>query len=134
MSRARLLVLRLVAAAMLVTLLGRLWFLQVVNGDAYVRAAADVRIRSVALPPIRGQILDVAGRPLVTNNTRPVVTVDAVALAHQPDGGRAVLTRLGEALGQPYRQIAEKVRLCGKGCRNRAGRARRTSRSPSRGT
>ncbi|TYB64013.1 penicillin-binding protein 2 [Nonomuraea sp. PA05] len=100
---------------MLVTLLGRLWFLQVVNGDAYVRAAADIRIRSIALPPTRGPILDVNGRPLVTNNTRPVVTVDAVALAHQPDGGRAVLTRLGEALGQPYRQIAEKVRLCEEG-------------------
>ncbi|SPL90546.1 Cell division protein FtsI [Peptidoglycan synthetase] [[Actinomadura] parvosata subsp. kistnae] len=113
MSRGRLLVLRLVATAMLATLLGRLWFLQVVNGAAYVRAAADVRVRSVPLPPTRGQILDVTGRPLVTNTTRPVVTVDAMALAHQPDGGRAVLTRLGEALGRPYRQLAEKVRLCG---------------------
>ncbi|UBU10089.1 penicillin-binding protein 2 [Nonomuraea gerenzanensis] len=112
MSRARLVVLRLVAVAMLVTLLGRLWVLQVVDGEAYLRAAADVRIRSVPLPPTRGQILDAHGRPLVTNNTRPVVTVDAVALAHQPDGGRAVLTRLGQALGQPYRQLAEKVRLC----------------------
>ncbi|MEV4170260.1 penicillin-binding protein 2 [Nonomuraea sp. NPDC049709] len=112
MSRARLFVLRLVVTAMLATLVGRLWFLQVVSGDEYVRAAADVRIRTVALPPTRGQILDVAGRPLVTNRTRPVVTVDAVALAHQPDGGREVLTRLGEVLGRPYRQIAEKVRLC----------------------
>ncbi|TMR15701.1 penicillin-binding protein 2 [Nonomuraea zeae] len=98
---------------MLLTLVGRLWFLQVVSGAEYVRAAADVRIRTVSLPPVRGQILDVAGRPLVTNRTRPVVTVNAVELAHQPDGGRAVLTRLGKVLGQPYRQIAEKVRLCG---------------------
>ena len=105
--------LRLVVTSMLLTLVGRLWFLQVVSGAQYVQAAADVRIRTVALPPTRGQILDVAGRPLVTNKTRPVVTVDAVELAHQADGGRAVLTRLGKVLGQPYQQIAEKVRLCG---------------------
>ncbi|MBF8190294.1 penicillin-binding protein 2 [Nonomuraea sp. K274] len=115
MSRARLFVLRLLVTAMLVTLVGRLWQLQVASGDEYVRAAADVRIRTVSLPPTRGQILDAAGRPLVTNNTRPVVTVDAVALNHQPDGGRAVLTRLGKVLRQPYEQIAEKVRLCGPG-------------------
>ncbi|TMR93423.1 penicillin-binding protein 2 [Nonomuraea basaltis] len=113
MSRARLFVLRLVVAAMVVTLMGRLWFLQVVSGAQYVQAAADVRIRTVPVPPVRGQIVDVAGRPLVTNRTRPVVTVDAVALAHQPDGGRAVLERLGKVLRQPYKQIAEKVRLCG---------------------
>ncbi|MFG1708956.1 penicillin-binding protein 2 [Nonomuraea sp. M3C6] len=113
MSRARVVVLRLVVTAMLITLVGRLWQLQVVSGAHYVQAAADVRLRTVSLPPTRGQILDVAGRPLVTNRTRPVVTVDAVALAHQPDGGRAVLTRLGKVLKQPYRQIAEKVRLCG---------------------
>ncbi|MEV4073722.1 penicillin-binding transpeptidase domain-containing protein [Nonomuraea fuscirosea] len=113
MSRARLFVLRLAVAAMVVTLLGRLWFLQVVSGERYVQAAADVRIRSVTLPAVRGPILDVAGRPLVTNRTRPVVTVDAVELAHQPDGGREVLTRLGKALGRSYRQIAEKVRSCG---------------------
>ncbi|TDD33359.1 penicillin-binding protein 2, partial [Nonomuraea terrae] len=113
MSRARLFVLRLAVVAMLATLVGRLWYLQVADGDRYVQAAADVRIRTVALPPIRGRIVDVAGRPLVTNRTRPVVTVDGVALAHQPDGGRAVLERLGEVLGQPSRQLAEKVRPCG---------------------
>jgi penicillin-binding protein 2 len=106
-------VLRLVVTSMLLTLVGRLWFLQVVSGAQYVQAAADVRIRTVSLPATRGQILDVAGRPLVTNKTRPVVTVNAVELAHQPDGGEAVLTRLGKVLGQPYRQLAEKVRLCG---------------------
>ncbi|MFI9843841.1 penicillin-binding protein 2 [Nonomuraea sp. NPDC051941] len=113
MSRARLFVLRLVVAAMMLTLVGRLWQLQVAGGARYAQAAAEVRIRTVSLPPTRGQILDVAGRPLVTNNTRPVVTVDAVELAHQPDGGAAVLTRLGKALRQPYRQLAEKVRPCG---------------------
>lgn len=113
MSRARLFVLRLAVAAMMLTLLARLWQLQVADGDRYARAAADVRIRTVPLPPTRGRILDVAGRPLATNRTRPVVTVDAVELAHQPDGGEAVLTRLGKALGRTYRQMAEKVRLCG---------------------
>ncbi|NRQ36241.1 penicillin-binding protein 2 [Nonomuraea sp. NN258] len=113
MSRGRLFVLRLLVVALLLTLCGRLWFLQVVSGAQYVRAAADVRIRTVSLPPTRGQILDAAGRPLVTNKTRPVVSVDAIALQHQPDGGKAVLVRLSKVLRQPYQQIAEKVRLCG---------------------
>lgn len=47
--------LRLAVAAMVVTLLGRLWFLQVVNGERYVQAAADVRIRSVTLLTVRGR-------------------------------------------------------------------------------
>jgi penicillin-binding protein 2 len=106
-------VLRLVITSLMLTLVWRLWFLQVVSGAHYVQAAADVRIRTVALPATRGQILDVAGRPLVTNKTRPVVSVDAVELAHQPDGGQAVLVRLSKVLRQPYQQIAEKVRPCG---------------------
>ncbi|NUP61497.1 MAG: penicillin-binding protein 2 [Nonomuraea sp.] len=113
MSRARLFVLRLLVTSLMITLVGRLWFLQVVSEAHYMQAAADVRIRTVALPATRGQILDAAGRPLVTNRTRPVVTVDAVELAHQDDAGQAVLVRLSKVLRQPYRQIAEKVRTCG---------------------
>ncbi|MCK2216804.1 penicillin-binding protein 2 [Actinomadura sp. ATCC 31491] len=115
MSRGRVAVLRLLVLAMLATLLARLWFLQVMDGDRYARAAAGVRIRTVPVPPLRGRIVDVSGRPLAANRTRPVVTVDAAALAHQPDGGRAVLERLAGVLGQPYRQLASKVRPCGPG-------------------
>lgn len=112
MPRIRLL--RAVIAALLVTLLARLWFLQVVSGSDYVRAAAENRIRTVSVPATRGQILDSAGIALVTNQTRPVVTVDHVAISGQPDAGRAVLARLAQVLRQPYQTVAGKIRLCGR--------------------
>lgn len=112
MPRIRLL--RVVIAALLVTLVTRLWFLQVVTGSDYVRAAAENRIRTVSVPATRGQILDSAGIALVTNQTRPVVTVDHVAIAGQPDGGRAVLARLAQVLRQPYQTLVGKTRLCGR--------------------
>ncbi|WP_214324625.1 peptidoglycan D,D-transpeptidase FtsI family protein [Nonomuraea sediminis] len=108
-------VLRVVVVGLMVTLAGRLWLLQVVDGDRYVRAAVNVSVRTVALAPLRGQILDAAGRPLVANKTVPVVSVDGVALAHQADGGRAVLGRLAAVLRQPYERLAGKIRTCGPG-------------------
>ncbi|WP_204057079.1 penicillin-binding protein 2 [Microbispora corallina] len=110
--RGRLAVLYVVVTALMVTLLGRLWFLQVTTGPDYARAATESRVRTVALPPVRGEILDVHGGPLVANQTKPQVSVDYMALIHQPDGGRAVLTRLAQALGRPYQEIADRARLC----------------------
>ncbi|NUT45491.1 MAG: penicillin-binding protein 2 [Thermoactinospora sp.] len=110
---ARLRVLRLLIAALMVTLLGRLWVLQVVEGGAYTKAAADTRTRTVPVPATRGQILDVHLQPLVANRSRPVVTVDHVTLGLQPDGGRAMLTRLAGLLRVPYGELEAKTRLCG---------------------
>ncbi|WP_249346300.1 penicillin-binding protein 2 [Microbispora sp. H11081] len=112
--RGRLTLVFVVVTALMLTLLGRLWHLQVVTGPSYVKAATEARVRSVVLPPVRGQILDVNGRPLVANETKPQVSVDYMALIHQPDGGKDVLTRLAAALGRPYQEIADRARLCGR--------------------
>ncbi|MBP2705129.1 penicillin-binding protein 2 [Microbispora sp. RL4-1S] len=111
-SLGRIAVLYVTVTALMLTLLGRLWYLQVTTGPDYARAATQSRVRTVALPPVRGRILDVHGEPLVANQTRPQVSVDYMALIHQPDGGRAVLERLAGALGRPYREIADRARLC----------------------
>lgn len=110
--RGRLTLVCVVVTTLMLTLLGRLWYLQVVTGPSYVKAATQSRVRSIVLPPVRGRILDVRGRPLAANETRPQVSVDYMALIHQPDGGKDVLTRLARALGRPYREIAERARLC----------------------
>ncbi|MFC0862889.1 penicillin-binding protein 2 [Sphaerimonospora cavernae] len=112
--RGRLAVVFTIVTSLMLTLLGRLWYLQMTTGPEYTRAATEARVRTISLPPVRGRILDVHGRPLVTNRTRPQVSVDYMALLHQPDGGRAVLTRLAEALGRPYEEIANRARLCGR--------------------
>ena len=87
-SRRRLVVLYVVVAALLISLGGRLWYLQVLNGQG-LRAAgrARTRRRSVITPAVRGQILDDAGQPMVDNASSLVVTVNIMDLATQSDGG-----------------------------------------------
>jgi len=111
--RSRLLLVHVLVACMFLVLLGRLWQVQIIDGDRYARAAVEDHTRQVVLPAVRGQIVDQRGRPLVRNRTAMTVSVDYITLSRRPDNGRAVLRRLARLLGMPYREIARKVRLCG---------------------
>jgi penicillin-binding protein 2 len=111
-SRRRLVVLYVVVAALLITLGGRLWYIQVMNGTSYVKLASANQTRTVIVPAVRGQILDDVGNGLVTNRTALVVSVDMMTLSQRPDGGAAVLRRLAPMLNMPYKLLQEKVRLC----------------------
>jgi penicillin-binding protein 2 len=111
-SRRRLMVLYVVVAALLISLGGRLWYLQVMTGPSYVNLAAQDQTRKVIVPSVRGQILDDVGNALVSNRTALVVSVSAPQLSQQPDGGAAVLRRLATLLGMSDQLLAEKVRLC----------------------
>src|SRR5437763_8502796 len=82
-SRLRLVVLRVLVVSLLATLLGRLWYLQVLAGPQYERAAADNQIRDVVATAPRGDILDDRGRPWARNETAMVVSVDRLALLRQ---------------------------------------------------
>ncbi len=114
-SRRRLLVLYAVAAAMLISLGGRLWYLQVMNNTAFTKLAAANQTRNVIVPAVRGQILDDVGNRLVTNKTALVVSVDMMNLSQQPGGAAPVLHRLAPLLGLSYQLLSDKTRLCTKG-------------------
>ena len=114
-SRRRLLVLYAVAAAMLISLGGRLWYLQVMNNTAFTKLAAANQTRSVIVPAVRGQILADVGDRLVSNKTALVVSVDMMTLSQQPGGAAPVLHRLAPLLGLSYRLLSDKTRLCTKG-------------------
>jgi len=114
-SRRRLLVLYAVVAAMLISLGGRLWYLQVMNNTAFTKLAAANQARDVIVPAVRGQILDDVGNRLVTNKTALVVSVDMMTLSQQPGGAAPVLHRLAPLLGMSYKLLTEKTRLCTKG-------------------
>jgi penicillin-binding protein 2 len=114
-SRRRLLVLYVIAAAMLVSLGGRLWYLQVLNNTAFTKLAEANQTRSVIVPAVRGQILDDVGNRLVTNSTALVVSVDMMNLSQQPGGAAPVLRRLAPLLGMSYALLTDKTRLCTKG-------------------
>ncbi|HEV2635175.1 MAG TPA: penicillin-binding protein 2 [Actinocrinis sp.] len=111
-SRTRLALVQVLAVALLATLGARLWYLQVHSGSQFQAAAAANDLRIVATPAVRGDILDDKGVPLVANTTVLEVTADMSTLSTQPDGGKAVLTKVAAALGVPETELAQNARLC----------------------
>ncbi len=114
-SRRRLVVLYVLAAAMLVSLGGRLYYLQVMNSTSFTKLAAQNQTRNVIVPAVRGKILDDVGNELVTNKTSLVVSVDMMTLNQQPGGATPVLKRLAPLLGMSYTTLSQETRLCTKG-------------------
>ncbi|HET7531081.1 MAG TPA: penicillin-binding transpeptidase domain-containing protein [Mycobacteriales bacterium] len=112
-TRLRLVVLRVLVVSLLLTLLGRLWYLQVLAAPEYQRAAADNQVRDIVASAPRGEILDDRGRAFARNRTALVVSVDRIALQRQRDGGSAVLHRLSRVLHIRYGDLRDRITLCG---------------------
>ncbi|MEU3876395.1 MULTISPECIES: penicillin-binding protein 2 [Streptomyces] len=108
----RLVVIQVLVFSLLLTLAGRLWYLQIRNGDQYTAEAASNHIQQVVAPATRGSILDARGVPLADNETRLVVSANRTDLMRMKDKGRGVLTRLAGVLGLKPEDVAAKVRLC----------------------
>jgi len=105
-------VLSVVCVALLTILAARLWYMQVMTGGGYARLANQEQIRTVVVPPVRGQILDDTGRVLVADRSSLVVTVNVTELSRQTDGGSAELRRLAALLGMRDLLLRERLRLC----------------------
>lgn len=112
-SSLRLVVLGALLFSLVLTMIGRLFYLQVIAADIYTQKSLSNNVRDVVTPAPRGLILDQAGRPLVANRTSLVVSLDRAAIVKQKDKGKAVLTRLAKALGTTYTILDEKLQLCG---------------------
>ena len=101
-----------ICVALLIVLVARLWYLQLSTGTGYTRLADREQSRIVVVPPVRGQIVDDSGHPLVTSRSSLVVTVNRAVLSGQRDGGRAELRRLARLLGIHDRLLHDRLRLC----------------------
>ncbi|MGK5631401.1 penicillin-binding protein 2 [Streptomyces sp. URMC 123] len=108
----RLVALQILVFSLLATLGGRLWYLQIRNGDEYADEAASNHVQQVVQPAVRGSILDARGVPLADNETRLVVSASRTDLLKMKDDGKAVLTRLAGVLGMKPQEVMDKVRLC----------------------
>ncbi|AKG42927.1 penicillin-binding protein 2 [Streptomyces xiamenensis] len=108
----RLIIIQILVFSLLLTLGGRLWYLQIRQGDEFAAAAAGNHVQQVVQPAVRGAILDARGVPIADNETRLVVSADRSQLTRMKDDGEAVLTRLAELLGMEYEEIAQRIRLC----------------------
>jgi penicillin-binding protein 2 len=111
----RLVVLRVLIVSLVLTLLGRLWYLQVLAAPQFEQAAADNQVRDIIATAPRGEILDDRGVPFARNRTALVVSVDRIALQRQHDGGVSVLRRLSRVLRIPYAELHNRITLCGAG-------------------
>ncbi|HKR70016.1 MAG TPA: penicillin-binding protein 2 [Streptosporangiaceae bacterium] len=111
-SRWRLAIVTALCVALLVGLAARLWYVQVTTSHGNVSLANQEQVRTIVVPPVRGQILDDTGRQLVANRSSLVVTVNVAKLSQQPDGGRAELHHLAVLLGMRDRLLRDRLRLC----------------------
>ncbi len=98
------------ALAMFAIIFFRLWFLQILSGQAYARQAQVNRVRDIDIPAPRGQIVDRSGNILVNSKPATAVQVSTpdlpVALSvstvtHPPARDQALYTRLAHVLGKP---------------------------------
>jgi penicillin-binding protein 2 len=100
------------ALGMFAIIFFRLWFLQVLSGDQYVRAATFNRVRHIAIAAPRGEILDRSGTVMVDSTKALAVQVSPpnlpvpITLANigkPPKRDVAVFNRLSHILGMPTR-------------------------------
>ncbi|RMI45227.1 penicillin-binding protein 2 [Streptomyces triticirhizae] len=108
----RLVVIQILVFSLLLTLGGRLWYLQIRQGDEFAAEAAGNHVQQVVQPAVRGSIVDARGVPIADNETRLVVSVDRTELSKLPDDGEEVLADLAELLELSEEEVAHRVRLC----------------------
>ncbi|MEV4939111.1 penicillin-binding protein 2 [Streptomyces zaomyceticus] len=108
----RLVVIQVLVFSLLLTLGGRLWYLQIRNGKEYTDEAKNNHVQQVVRPAVRGSILDARGVPLADNETRLVVSASRTELMKIKDKGKDVLTRLAGVLEMKPEDVINKIRLC----------------------
>ncbi len=96
------------ALAMFGIIFFRLWFLQVLNGQAYVKQAQVNQVREISTPAPRGEILDRNGNVLVDNTKELDVQIAPASLPVKltqlnidktPKADKAVYRRLARVVG-----------------------------------
>jgi penicillin-binding protein 2 len=98
--------------SLMLTLVARLYYVQVLDPNKPVQTAHDLHTGSVVLPAPRGLIVDATGRALVADRSVHVVTVDRDLLQQRPDHGRAVLARLAILLHTSATRLGAEITPC----------------------
>jgi len=113
-SRLRLIVVQALVFSLFATLFGRLWYLQVLSGEAYQAQAASQSVREIVVQPQRGLIVDAEGRPLVANRTSWVISVDRTLLGKMsPTQQETLLERVADSVGQKAAAVRARLLNCG---------------------
>jgi len=111
-SRLNMIVVQALIASIMIALLGRLFYIQVLDGDRYREAALNVQSRDIVTPANRGLIVDNTGVPIAINRAGLEVSVDRSVIDKLPDGGAAVLRRVAMVLKLEFEDVYNRTRLC----------------------
>ncbi len=113
-STLRLTLLTLIMAGLLVALISRLWFLQVLAGERFAQLAESNRVRFVVLEAPRGRILADDGQELVKNRPAQTISAHPRELLNglgepRNEEAEAVLGRLSMLLGLDHDEIIRRL-------------------------
>lgn len=109
----RLALLVALAVTLVLTMLGRLVQLQVVQGGELARQASEQATRTITEPALRGRILAVDGSALAANASTTVLTLDPKVVADRTDRGAGLLRRLAPLVGRSAEQLIGRTKVCG---------------------
>ncbi|MGH8862389.1 MAG: penicillin-binding transpeptidase domain-containing protein [Jatrophihabitantaceae bacterium] len=99
-------------ASMVATLLGRLYYVQLLDPNKPHQTAGLLHPGAVVIPAPRGLIVDSRGRVLVDNTPVDVMTIDQDRVDVLPDHGAAVLRRVAELLHMRQATLAAEITPC----------------------
>ena len=108
----RLTVIVALVAAMVITLFGRLYYVQLLDPSKPHQTAGRLHDGTIVVPAPRGEIVDAHGTVLVGNTSQQVLTVNQDTVRAQSDGGVAVLGRLARLLGTTTAQLSREITPC----------------------
>jgi penicillin-binding protein 2 len=99
-------------AAMLMTLVARLYYVQLLDPNKPHQTAGVLRPAPIVVPAPRGLIVDANGEPLVDNTIVSVMTIDKHRLDGMPDSGAGVLRRVARLIGDTPGHLAAEITPC----------------------
>ncbi len=111
-SRLNMIVVQALIASIMVALLGRLFYIQVLDGERYREAALNVQSRDIVTPANRGLIVDNTGLPIAINRAGLEISVDRSVIDKLPDKGESVLRKVATILKLDFQDVFNRTRLC----------------------
>lgn len=103
--KGRFLIATFILAQAFLVLVGRMWYLQIVEGDEFERFSLNNRIRLIRVPAPRGRILDRSGKEIVVN--RP--SFDVYVLPDDVKDPQYLAGVLSPILGIDAAEIKDKI-------------------------
>lgn len=108
-SRGRLRLFGLIGLLGLGMLLARLFYLQIVSYDRYVRLSREQHARRERIPPLRGRIVDRSGEQLAYSINNPTLVAETRKVNQSPDRADH-MDQLVELTGQPREELEKKLK------------------------